>query len=70
LLKNLMLNVRDLDPAEGECVNASATQVVKWQDERPQLDIRTVLNRLRQDVTEVAFIATETRSISRSHPKS
>ena len=64
-----MLNVRDLDSAEGERLNPSATQVVKWQDERTQLDIRAVLDRLRQGVSEVAFISTE-RSIPSSHPKS
>lgn len=49
----LMLGVRDLDPAERECLSRSSIQVVGWRDGKPQSDIQTALDRLRQRVTEI-----------------
>ena len=46
----LMLGVRDLDPAEKECLERSAVQVVKWHEGKPQEDVRVALDKLAQRV--------------------
>lgn len=49
----LMLGVRDLDPAERDCLDHPAIQMVKWREGKPQSDVRIALDSLAQRVTEV-----------------
>lgn len=49
----LMLGVRDLDPAEGERLERSAVQVVRWQEGKPQADVQAALETLATRVPEV-----------------
>ena len=49
----LLLGVRDLDPAEGDLLDHSAVQVVRWHDGKPQGDVRGALDKLAQRVPEV-----------------
>lgn len=49
----LMLGVRDLDPAERDCLDHSAIKVVKWCEGKPQSEVQTALDELRQRLPEV-----------------
>jgi arginase len=49
----LLIGVRELDPAERERLEASATNVVPWRDGQPQADLQDALDRLAERVREV-----------------